>query len=305
MGIIFFFYLVPPLVWSKIAYFGYVAAAIFLVLVLVFGESVYGARRWLQLGPLVFQPSEFAKISLIILLSKLFSNRKQVSWTVILLSFSFTILFFLLIAAQPDLGSALIIFSLWLVILFASGVPMRKFFILVGALFASFPVFYNFLEPYQKQRIISFFKPHQDPLGTGWSSLQSKIALGSGKILGKGIGEAAHTKLKYLPQPFTDFIFSSIGEEWGFIGITVMIIAYIFIIARGIGIALRESSSFYGFFAAGFTALIVVQGFINMGMASGIMPVTGTPLPFISYGGSSTILFLSGMGILLAIARQE
>lgn len=303
--LLIFLYFLPADVWPKLAYFAYILAIIFLVLVLITGGRVYGARRWLQLGPVGFQPSEFAKISLIIVLGKLLAHRERVGWKIILLSFVLTLFFSFLIAIQPDLGTALIIFSLWLTILFVSGVPLRKFFILIGGLLGSLPIIYLFLQPYQKMRIISFFSPNKDPLGAGWSSLQSKIAIGSGMLFGKGIGEAAHTRLKYLPQPFTDFIFSSIGEEWGFIGIALVIIAYLIIIIRGAYFALEKGNSFAGLFATGFTALIAIQAFINMGMACGIIPVTGVPLPFISYGGSSSILFLSGVGILLAINRER
>jgi len=304
-ALLLFLYFVPTDAWSKLAYFAYIIAAIFLVLVLIAGERVYGARRWLQLGPLGFQPSELAKITLIILLSRLLANKEEVSWKVVFSSFFPAAFFFLLIAIQPDLGTALIIFSLWLIILLASGISLRKFLTLLGCFLAALPVFYVFLQPYQKMRILSFFSPQKDPLGTGWSSLQSKMALGSGKLFGKGMGEAAHTNLKYLPQPFTDFIFSSIGEEWGFIGTALVIVAYIVIITRGTYLALRKGNSFAGLFTTGFTGLVAIQAFINMGMASGIMPVTGVPLPFISYGGSSIILFLSGIGIMLAIAKED
>lgn len=303
--LLFSFRLVPADMWSRLAYFMYAGTAFFLVLVLIMGERIYGARRWLEIGFVGFQPSELAKITLIILLCKLLANQDRVSWKKVFLSFLLTAFFFFLIAIQPDLGTALIVFSVWLIILIASGISLKKFFIVMGAILASIPVFYTFLRPYQKMRILSFFGSDKDPLGAGWSSLQSEIALGSGKLLGKGMGGAAHTKLKYLPQPFTDFIFSSIGEEWGFMGVAIMVTAYLIIVVRGTYLALRKGNSFAGLFATGFTALVAIQTFANMAMASGIIPVIGVPLPFISYGGSSTILFLSGMGVLLAISRKE
>jgi len=302
---LFLFYLLPTTTWSRLTYLAYLFITIFLIGVLIKGESAYGARRWLEIGWIGFQPSEFAKIVLIGSLAKIMADRKEVGWKIIFLSFFLTLIFSFLIAAQPDLGTASILVCLWLIILFISGVSLRRFLIILGAIFAVFPLSYFFLlRPYQKLRILTFLDPQRDPLGAGWSSLQSKIALGSGGILGKGIGGAAHTQLKYLPQPFTDFIFSSIGEEWGFIGTVLIMSIYFIIIMRGIDLALRKGKSFAGLFAGGFTALIALQAFINMGMASGIIPVTGVPLPFISYGGSSTLLFLSGMGILLAFNRE-
>lgn len=299
------FYLLPTTTWSRLTYLAYLFITIFLIGVLIKGEGVYGARRWLEIGWIGFQPSEFAKIVLIGSLAKIMAGHKDVGWKVIFLSFLLTLFFSLLIAAQPDLGTALILIFLWLIILFISGVSLRKFLIILGVIFAALPFSYFFLlRPYQKLRILTFLDPQKDPLGAGWSSLQSKIALGSGGILGKGIGGAAHTQLKYLPQPFTDFIFSSIGEQWGFIGAVLIISVYFIIIMRGIDLALRKGRSFAGLFSGGFTALIALQAFVNMGMASGIIPVTGVPLPFLSYGGSSTLLFLSGIGILLAFNRE-
>ncbi len=303
---LFFFYLLPTNIWSKLAYFLYGGTAIFLILVIIKGQSIYGAKRWLEVGIIGFQPSELAKITLIILLSKLLANQERVKWKTIALTFLLALFLSFLIAIQPDLGTSLIVFSLWLIILFVSGISLKKFLVPIGTIIASLPIFYTFfLRPYQKMRILTFFEPHKDPLGVGWSSLQSKIALGSGRLFGKGIGGAAHTKLKYLPQPFTDFIFSSIGEEWGFIGTALIITAYLIIIVRGMHLALKKGNSFCGLFALGFTTLIIIQAFVNLGMASGIIPVTGVPLPFISYGGSSILLFLSGTGILLAINREE
>ena len=302
--LLFLFYFLPTYIWPKLAYAVYGAAALFLVVVILKTESIHGAKRWLEVGSVGFQPSEFAKIALIILLGKLLANRQEVQWKTVTLSFLLTMFLFFLIAIQPDLGTALIVFSIWLIILFVSGISLRKLLVLMGAIIASFPVSYTFLRPYQKMRILTFLQSQKDPLGAGWSSLQSKIALGSGRLLGKGIGGAAHTKLKYLSQPFTDFIFSSMGEEWGFVGIAFIITTYIVIITRGTYLALKKGNSFSGLFASGFTALVAIQAFVNMGTASGIIPVTGVSLPFISYGGSATLLFLSGTGILLAISRE-
>lgn len=299
------FFILPTSIWSRFTYFAYLLVTIFLLIVLFKGETSYGARRWLEIGWLSFQPSEFAKIVLIGTLAKITTNYRQVEWKVISFSFLVTLLFALLVAAQPDLGTALILIFVWLIVLFISGISLRKLLAIVGVILAIFPLSYFFLlRPYQKERILTFLDPQRDPLGAGWSSLQSKIALGSGGLLGKGIGGAAHTQLRYLPQPFTDFIFSSIGEEWGFLGVLLIISLYLVIIMRGINLTLKKGRSFAGIFTGSFTALLALQAFINMGMASGAIPVTGVPLPFISYGGSSILVFLCGIGIILALNRE-
>jgi len=302
---LFIIYLLPTLIWPKLTYVAYGIIALLLMLVLIKAEPTYGAKRWLEIGWISFQPSEFAKIVLIGTLAKLTSTHKEINWKIIFLSLLMTSFLALLVVTQPDLGTGLILVSLWLVIIFVSGISLKKFLVIIGAMIAVFPLSYFFLlRPYQKLRILTFLNPQRDPLGAGWSSLQSKIALGSGRLFGKGIGGAAHTQLKYLPQPFTDFIFSSVGEAWGFVGTSIIIILYGLITIQGINLALKKGKSFGGIFAAGFTALIGLQGFINMGMASGMLPVTGVPLPLISYGGSSALLFLSGIGILLAFYRE-
>jgi len=302
--LLFLFYILPDTIWFKLSYIGYIAIAILLIAVLMKKEAIYGAKRWLEIGFIRFQPSEFAKLILILSLARILSNRKEIGWKIIIISFLLTLFLSLLIAVQPDLGTALIFFSLWFVLIFVSGISLRKFLIIIGIILILFPISYTFLLPYQKMRILTFLEPQRDPLGAGWSTLQSKIALGSGGLLGKGIGGAAHTKLRYLPQPFTDFIFSSIGEEWGFLGVLTIITAFIVMVIRGIILGLREGNSFSGLFITGFTFLIAIQAFINMGMASGIIPVTGVPLPFVSYGGSSIFLFLCGVGIILSFSKR-
>ncbi|MBC7188945.1 rod shape-determining protein RodA [Candidatus Aerophobetes bacterium] len=300
-----FFYFLPVSLWPKIAWFLYILSFIFLLTVLVKGQAVWGARRWLQIGNIGFQPSEFTKISLIILLAKLLAQKEEINWRRVLFTLLLTFFPVFLIALQPDLGTAIVIFLLCIIMLFVAGISLKKLIFLTGAIFALIPFVYLSLRPYQKTRIIAFLNPQKDPLGTGWSTLQSKIAFGSGRIWGKGIGEAAHTKLKFLPQPFTDFIFSSMGEQWGFVGICLIIVAYLVLIIRGIMLSLEKDKSFCGLFAAGFTSLIAVQATVNMAVACGLIPVTGIPLPILSYGGSSLILFLSGIGILLACTKDE
>lgn len=303
-GMVVLFYFLKQSFWKSLAYFMY-GVVFFTLLVVLFKErEIYGAQRWLSLGWLSFQPSEFAKMVLILTLAKLLSEKEYIGWKKIGISFLLTTVFVFLVAKQPDLGSAIIFPILWLGILFLSGISWRKLLIILGIACLFLPITFLFLHPYQKLRILTFLNPQADPLGAGWSILQSKIALGSGGLFGKGIGGAAHTQLKYLPKPFTDFIFPSIGEEWGFVGILGLLVLYFVILLRGMSVVKEKGRSFAGLTAGGFVILFFLQVFINMGMSTGILPVTGVPLPLISYGGSSTLTFFWGIGILLSFKRE-
>ncbi len=303
LGLLVLFSYLRISLWEKVAYLFYLAIFITLLLVLFRGEGAHGAQRWLRLGTFSFQPSEFAKLSLIIVLAKLLAAKDNIGWRQIGLSFCFTFPFLILVALQPDLGSALILLPLWLGMLFLAGVSPRKLLTILGIGASSFPFFYLFLRPYQKMRILTFLNPGRDPLGTGWAVLQSKVALGSGKLVGKGIGGALHTQLSFLPQPFTDFVFASIGEEWGFIGTGIFLGLYFIIITRGMKIARQSTNGFTRLVSGGLIILLFFQVFITVGMTIGIMPVTGMPLPLVSYGGSSIIMFFVGMGLLLSMKR--
>jgi len=303
MGLLFLFSFFKIDFWEKIAYFLYGVIFLALILVLFRGEGAH-AHRWLRIGGVSFQPSEFAKLILILVLARLLAKRTKIGWRNIGISLCFTLPFLALVAAEPDLGSALILLPLWLGMLILAGISLKKFFAILGAGLSVFPFSFFALRPYQQIRILTFLNPARDPLGSGWSILQSRIALGSGGLGGKGFGGATHTQLKFLPQPFTDFIFASLGEEWGFIGAAIVLGLYFVIISRGMKISLENGHSFGGLLSGGMAILIFSQVFINVGMNAGVMPVTGMPLPLISYGGSSTIMFLSGIGILLSLKRK-
>jgi len=303
MGLLFLFSSFKPSSWEKASYSLYGIFSLILILVLVIGEGTHGAQRWLRVGMFSFQPSEFVKLSLILILAKTLASGEGISWVKLGLSFSLTLLPLVLIALQPDMGSALILLPLWLGMLFLAGASLKKMAVILGAGICLFPLSFFLLRPYQKMRIITFLNPQRDPLGAGWSSLQSKIALGSGKLLGRGMGEALHTRLKFLPQPFTDFIFASLGEEWGFIGVLFLFTLYFIIILRGVKIAKETGSGFARLVSGGIVMLLFLQVFINLGMVAGMMPVTGIPLPLMSYGGSSVLMFLTGIAILVSIDK--
>ncbi|MEA1964339.1 MAG: rod shape-determining protein RodA [Candidatus Aerophobetes bacterium] len=305
IGFLFLFSFFSIRFWGKAAYFIYGISLLTLVLVLFTGEGVHEAQRWLKIGMASFQPSEFAKLGLILVLARLLSAEEEISWKRMGISFCFTFILLILVAIQPDMGTALISPFLWIGMIFLAGISISKLLSILGAGLSFLPLSQFFLQDYQKMRILTFLNPGRDPLGAGWSTLQSRITLGSGRLIGKGIGGAIHTQLKFLPHPFTDFVFASFGEEWGFVGILLLLGLYLIIILRGIKIMRESASSFGRLVSGGIVILFFLHIFINAGMSAGIMPVTGLPLPLVSYGGSSTIMFFLGIGILFSIKMQD
>jgi rod shape determining protein RodA len=297
--------------WKKIAYPVYGIVLLALIMVLFKGASIHGAHRWFRIGTITFQPSEFAKLALILVLGRLLANKAKIGfagssgigWKEVGISLCFTFPFLILVAVQPDLGGAFIFLLLWIGMLFLTGISLKRFSCILGTIFLLLGLSYFLFRPYQKMRILAFLNPESDPLGTGWSILQSKVTLGSGGLIGKGIWGAVHTQLKFLSQPFTDFIFASVGEEWGFVGVLIVLGLYFIIIIKGLLISKENGDNFAGLTSAGITILFFLHVFINVGMTVGIMPITGIPLPLMSYGGSSTIMFLLGMGILFSLKR--
>ena len=268
-----------------------------------FAPEIRGVKSWYKIGPVSVDPIEFIKIILIILLAKYFSTRHIEMYQIkhILLSGFFVFLPAVLIFLQPDLGSVLILIALWIGILIISGISLRHFLILVLCFLLIFILSWNFvLKDYQKQRIISLFYPI-DPLGVSWSQNQSKIAIGSGGILGQGIEKGSQTQYGFLPEPQTDFIFASLAEELGLIGISALFLFLSILIWRIIKIAINSQTNFSRFYASGIAVLLISQIFIHIGMNVGILPIIGIPLPLISYGGSSLIATFIGLGILQSI----
>jgi len=268
-----------------------------------FAPVIRGVRGWYRLGPISIDPIVFTKIILIILLAKYFSKRHVEMYRIrhILLSGTYIFLPTVLIFFQPNLGSALILILLWVGILIVSGIKLRHFLILClcGLLVFIFAWFY-LLRDYQKARILSFFVPY-DPLGVSWNQNQARIAIGSGGIFGQGFGRGSQARLGFLPAAQTDFIFAAIAEEFGLIGVGILVSLFFLLIWRIMKIALSANSNFPRLFATGFAILIFAQVFINIGMNLGLLPIIGIPLPLISYGGSSLIASLIGLGILESI----
>lgn len=277
---------------------GYIIMLAILIWLFIFGDPIRGSSSWINIGPFALQPSEFAKISLIYITSWVFSSRLPrikkylISATIFLPVFVLTVL-------QPDVGTAFsILFGVGF-ILFISVITKKQFFwLLLLSLFLGF-VSFNFLQGYQKNRILSFMNPQSDPLGSGYNVIQSKIAIGSGGVFGKGFMQNTQVTLKYLPEPHTDFIFAAVSESFGFLFSTLLIImlfSMLYHIYKNY--IVNPTDKFIKYFASGLFALLFLQIVFNIGMNLGLLPITGLPLPFISYGGSSLLTFSIFLGIL-------
>ncbi len=270
---------------------------------LFFVAPIRGVKGWYKLGPISIDPIEFTKIVLIILLAKYFSMRHIEMYRIvhILISGFYVFLPAILIFFQPNLGSALILILFWIGILIVSGIKLRHFLILCLCGLLTFVLAWLFfLKDYQKARILSFFEPY-DPLGVSWNQNQAKIAIGSGKIFGQGFGKGSQTQYGFLPESQTDFIFAAIAEEFGLIGVGILLTLFSLLIWRIIKTALLAKSNFPRLFATGLAIILSSQIFINIGMNLGLLPIIGISLPLISYGGSNLIAIFIGLGLLQSI----
>ncbi|MDO9125145.1 MAG: rod shape-determining protein RodA [Deltaproteobacteria bacterium] len=294
--------------YTDFAYIVYTTAVVLLILVLGYGIITSGAQRWVKMGPLTFQPSEFVKISLIIALAKFFQRYPgRGGYSLKHLTFPFFLLFLpmILILKQPDLGTAIILLLVFFSILIFVKVRWSSL-ITLGVIGVSIlPLVWRFLKDYQKRRIITFFNPDLDPLGAGYHLIQSKIAVGSGGIIGKGFMKGTQCKLGFLPEQHTDFIFSALGEEWGLVGCFIVIGLYFLLILWGLRIAVGSKDRFGAILCFGVVAMLFWHTFINIGMVLGLMPVVGIPLPLLSYGGSFLLSTLIGIGLLLNVSMRR
>jgi len=290
------------------AFLGYVASALLLVLVLFVGEITLGAQSRLDLWLFSLQPADPAKLALIIVLAKYFSKRHMeiAHFRHILVSGLYAGLIFVLVFIQPDFGSALIIFGIWFGMVLVSGISVRHLAVvgMLGAL--SFGLLWGFaLKGYQKERISTFLNPLADRQGAGYNAYQSTIAVGSGQILGKGVGFGTQSKLQFLPEYETDFIFAAFAEEWGIVGVLVLFMLFGIIVWRILRHALKSASNFEQLFCAGVGVLIVSHFFVHVGMNIGLLPVTGTTIPFLSYGGSHLVTEFAGLGMIMGMQKRR
>ena len=273
-----------------------------LVVIPFVGVESNGATRWINILGLSIQPSEFVKYTLILALAKYFHsihNEDHTFLNRLIIPGTISIIPVLLVASQPDLGTALIILLGAISIFWIVGLSY-KFFVTGGIIvITSLPILWQFLKGYQKERVFTFFNPERDPLGNGYHILQSKIALGSGGIFGKGYMEGTQSHLNFLPEMQTDFIFTMFGEEFGFLGSLLLILIYASVIGLSISLALTCRSLFSKYLALGVCTVFFIYIFVNIGMVTGLLPVVGVPLPFISYGGSSMLAVMFGFGLLM------
>ena len=291
--------------WFRIAYALYFGAFVLLVVVDVAGAIGMGAQRWLDVGGIIqIQPSELMKIALILTLARYFHGLtiQEIGNPLYLLWPTFLVMApAALVAKQPDLGSAILLVLMGAVMFFLAGVRWWKFALVGGAGAAIVPVAWRFLREYQKQRIKTFWEPETDPLGSGYHIIQSKIALGSGGIWGKGYLQGTQSHLQFLPERQTDFIFTMFAEEWGFVGCLALIGLYTLILLYGISISLRSRSQFGRLTGMGVVAAFYIYASINMAMVMGVLPVVGEPLPLVSYGGTSMMSLLIAFGLLINV----
>ena len=286
----------------------YTICILLLICVLVFGKYVGGSKRWLILGPISIQPSELVKIAVIAVLARYFSKdayTRGFTLRELIRPFILTMIPIVLIVKQPDLGTAMLIVLIAGTMTVFVKIERRSLISLIVSCSIIIPMIWFFLKEYQKQRILVFLDPDRDPLGAGYHIIQSKIAIGSGMIGGKGFLKGTQNALSFLPEEHTDFIFSVLAEEWGFIGSIVLILLFLVLIFWGLNIAIACREPFGTILAVGITAMIFWQVFINIGMAMGLMPVVGVPLPFISYGGSSALTIAIGIGLLLNVSMRR
>jgi rod shape determining protein RodA len=293
---------IPPRYLKMAAPWLYAVGTILMMVVLVLGEIGKGAQRWLDFGIVRFQPSEMMKIAVPLMLAW-FLSEKRLPPTVMNTAVAGVLLIVptVLIAKQPDLGTALLVGSSGCFVLFLAGMSWKLItaFGMLGA--AGLPALWYTMHDYQKQRVYTLFNPESDPLGTGYHIIQSKIAIGSGGVFGKGWLNGTQSNLQFLPERHTDSIFSVFGEEFGLFGACILLSFYFFIIARGMMIAMQAQDTFTRLLAGSITMTFFVYVFVNIGMVTGLLPVVGVPLPLVSYGGTSMVTLMAGFGILMSI----
>jgi rod shape determining protein RodA len=298
---------IPPNLMMVYTPWIFAIGTIMLASVLLFGDIGKGAKRWLDLGFFRFQPSEIMKLALPMMIAWLFahdtlppSNKKM------LVGIGLVGLISGLIIVQPDLGTSILIAMSGLFVLFFAGLSWKFILSAMAVVAASLPIIWNFyMYDYQKQRVLTFLNPESDPLGTGYHIIQSKIAIGSGGIEGKGFMGSTQAHLEFLPESTTDFIFSVLAEEFGLIGVAILLLLYLLVIARGLYIAYQAQENFARLTAASLVMTLFVYVFVNIGMVSGLLPVVGLPLPLLSYGGSSLVTLMVSFGILMSIHTHK
>lgn len=284
---------------------GFLGGLVLLVLVLTTGEVSQGARRWLNLG-IRFQPSEIMKLA-VPMMAAWYLHDRQIPPRLgqLLLIALMIVVPTVLIARQPDLGTALLIAASGIIVIVLAGLPLRLMVVLAILAIPGALVLWNFMQDYQKQRVLTLLDPDSDPLGAGYNIIQSKIAIGSGGLFGKGWTNGSQAQLEFLPERDTDFIFAVMGEELGLLGVLALIVLYVFVIGRGLYIAIQAPDTYSRLLAGSISLTFFVYVFVNTAMVTGLVPVVGVPLPLVSFGGTSMVTLLAGFGILMSIQSHR
>lgn len=294
-----------PLSYGRVGPWLFLLCLVLLILVLVIGETRNGATRWLNIG-ISFQPSELMKIAMPLMIARYIANG-ALPPTVFSVGVSITIVLVpsVLIMLEPDLGTSILIAFSGLVVIFLSGLKKRYLAVALGLLLASLPLMWSNMHAFQKNRVLAFLNPGSDPTGSGYHLIQSKIAIGSGGLFGKGWLNSTQGQLDFLPERTTDFIFAILAEEFGFLGISLLIGIYLFIIGRGIMIAINAQDLFSRLLASSISLTFFVYVFVNIAMTTGLLPVVGIPLPLISSGGTSMLTIMVGLGMLMSVQTHK
>ncbi|MCL5090395.1 MAG: rod shape-determining protein RodA, partial [Patescibacteria group bacterium] len=282
----------------------YIGCLLFLILPFIVGTVTRGSVRWIPLAGFTIQPSELVK-PFLALMAAWFWTGSEFSWKKILTFIFFSLPILFLIFIQPDLGSTLVVFSIFIGIIFLSGIELKKLIILFCGGILVLPLFFLSLKGYQRLRLVHFLNPYTDPLGEGYNLIQSKIAVGSGGIFGRGLGRGTQSHLAFLPERHTDFIFASLSEELGFGGATLVLLLYLFLYLRVLKVAFQVKERRFFLFSLGLFFYLFFQTTVNIGMNVGLLPITGITLPLISYGGSSLLTTMISLGMLQAVSRQR
>lgn len=295
---------------ARLAYPAYAVVLLMLAFVLVEGRTSKGAQRWIALGPFSFQPSEFAKLVLILVLAHYYSKAPRVGWLQRVIMPGLLMLpGLILILKQPDLGSALSFMAVYAAMLLMVGVRSQALGVILLFSVMLFPFawegIWGSLHDYQRQRIMAFVDPDYDPGGKGYHALQSRIAIGSGELMGKGLYGGTQSQLKFLPEGHTDFIFAVYAEEWGFLGVLLLLLLFVALIWLSLDIASKAKDQLGALLAAGIVAMLCFCVVVNIGMTAGMFPIVGIPLPLMSYGGSATVMTMASLGLLLNVKRRR
>ena len=297
----------PPRFYEKIAPYLYIIGVVLLVLVDLIGTTSKGAQRWLDFGVVRFQPSEIVKLSVPLMVAT-YLGRQKLPPTLYNTLIALLLIFIptVLVAIQPDLGTSILVSASGIFVVFLAGMSWRLIAAAVIGLAGFIPVMWYFLmHDYQRTRVMTLLDPESDPLGAGYHIIQSKIAIGSGGMFGKGWMQGTQSQLEFLPEPHTDFIFSVLSEEYGMVGVSILLAIYMFIIIRGLIIAAKAQTAFGRILTGAITLIFFVYIFVNIGMVSGILPVVGVPLPLVSYGGTSFVTLMAGFGLIMSIYSHK